>query len=711
MDNFKGNSDKHFLWEFESDGSVQYWGFSVIFEFFVCECSLKVAKCESYNNHLMDVYGSVDSSYYCGNLNCNIPIEKCSSPLTLIEFFTMENVSKNDEFQIISNNRTTFEIVDWNYDTHVAYLNSSSENVFQVITHSSSNINTLYFHVEEFYVPPELKIHLSENQSSVIIDTAINNLTTFEISSEIKNRFFIIYCPNPNLIGLYTDTSLKTPIKYWTKMPLTGRKTVACNKCILERDKFVAYSSSYTETTYLAVRLPLRAGNCVFEETIFNTNQRTSLTITSLSNKNGSCLISILVDGLYRIKHLWTTSRTQNVKMFVGIDQKKLFLEFNSNTSEIWENTALWSTVYTILMPDSTAIFSWILIWHYMTSFFLKQLMNEFTSTKQENIALSSTAIISVGNVGEKVSKTNDDEKREVEILEAEQACVEAKNDENGVLIAGDIKYDHVRRGTEETFKKFKEFLRDLEKSRQDQINSMPLDDLNAAEKELSDNLFELINAHDCVQEESKACFESVIEIQEKTLKIDEGKAAAIWFMQDAKEKNPVPLAEEASAVLKKALLHPIDTLKNFKNKTSMALAAIFLGGILAAVHLFTLPIILPLATLSDVVFGTIAISSTAVISVGNVGENVSKINDDEKHEVEILEAEQACVETKNDENGVLIAGDIKYDHVRRGTEETIKKLTEFLRDLEKSRQDQINSVSFDDLNAAEAEEDSDSEI
>uniref|UniRef100_A0A914PPV6 Uncharacterized protein n=1 Tax=Panagrolaimus davidi TaxID=227884 RepID=A0A914PPV6_9BILA len=159
--------------------------------------------------------------------------------------------------------------------------------------------------------------------------------------------------------------------------------------------------------------------------------------------------------------------------------------------------------------------------------------------------AMSSTTVISIGNVGEKVLKINDDEKREVEILEAKQASVEAENAKNGLLIASDIKYDHVRRETEENIKKFKEFMRDLEKSRQDQIDNMPLDDLNAAEKELSDTLFELINAHDCVQEESKTCFESVIEIQEKTLKIDEGKAAAIWFLQDAKEKNPLALAEE----------------------------------------------------------------------------------------------------------------------------------------------------------------------
>uniref|UniRef100_A0A914PED3 Uncharacterized protein n=1 Tax=Panagrolaimus davidi TaxID=227884 RepID=A0A914PED3_9BILA len=158
--------------------------------------------------------------------------------------------------------------------------------------------------------------------------------------------------------------------------------------------------------------------------------------------------------------------------------------------------------------------------------------------------SVTSTAVISLGNVGDKVVKINDDEKREIDVLEAKQACLEAENAEKGALIASDIKYDQIRRGTEENIKKFKEIMHEFEKSRRNQIDIMSLDELNATDRELSEDLFELVDALELTQEEAKVCRESVIEIQERTMKIGEGKAAAIWFLQDAKEKNPIPLAE-----------------------------------------------------------------------------------------------------------------------------------------------------------------------
>uniref|UniRef100_A0A914Z744 Uncharacterized protein n=1 Tax=Panagrolaimus superbus TaxID=310955 RepID=A0A914Z744_9BILA len=158
--------------------------------------------------------------------------------------------------------------------------------------------------------------------------------------------------------------------------------------------------------------------------------------------------------------------------------------------------------------------------------------------------AVTSTAVISLGNVGDPIAKINDAEKREIAVLEAEKESVETENAEKGVEIAADIKYNQIRRGTEENIKKFKEFMHDFEKSRQDQIDAMSFEELNATDRELSKDLFELVDAFELMQEETKSCRESVIEIQEKTLKIDEGKAAAIWFLQDVKEKYPVPLAE-----------------------------------------------------------------------------------------------------------------------------------------------------------------------
>uniref|UniRef100_A0A914Z5L0 Uncharacterized protein n=1 Tax=Panagrolaimus superbus TaxID=310955 RepID=A0A914Z5L0_9BILA len=169
--------------------------------------------------------------------------------------------------------------------------------------------------------------------------------------------------------------------------------------------------------------------------------------------------------------------------------------------------------------------------------------------------AVTSTAVISLGNVGDTIVKINDAEKREIAILEAEKKSAEIENAQKGAQIAADIKFNQIRRETEENIKKFKEFMRNFEKSRQDQmrdfekcqqdqIDAMSLDELNVTDRELSKDLFELVDEFELMQEETKRSSECVIEIQEKILKIDEGKAAAMWFLQDAKEKYPVPLAE-----------------------------------------------------------------------------------------------------------------------------------------------------------------------
>uniref|UniRef100_A0A914PMF1 CUB domain-containing protein n=1 Tax=Panagrolaimus davidi TaxID=227884 RepID=A0A914PMF1_9BILA len=74
IDNFKDNFDKHFMFEFVSDGSVQFSGFNIVFEFVNCKCNEKVAECSTYENRLMEYPPSLDEYYYCGNLKCNITV-------------------------------------------------------------------------------------------------------------------------------------------------------------------------------------------------------------------------------------------------------------------------------------------------------------------------------------------------------------------------------------------------------------------------------------------------------------------------------------------------------------------------------------------------------------------------------------------------------------------------------------------------------------
>uniref|UniRef100_A0AC35G7S5 Uncharacterized protein n=1 Tax=Panagrolaimus sp. PS1159 TaxID=55785 RepID=A0AC35G7S5_9BILA len=244
-----------------------------------------------------------------------------------------------DIFRVISNNQTILDIGRQKKIFFEIFLNSMNNNIIQVITFSSSKYKTLIISVDSVLeIKIETKIVLSDNETSVRINPIYPVFIPFEMKKPLisLNVSFKIHCVNPSAITLYNNESLAATLDncFTESSPYT---------CIIKENSFVLYQE---EATVSAITLSNGSKNCVFQKNIILPTNSQIIIVSAISSKNGKCLLTILLDSYYFISHLWTTSKTENVKVFVGIDQTKLLFEFNSNTVNKWKNILLMSPVF-----------------------------------------------------------------------------------------------------------------------------------------------------------------------------------------------------------------------------------------------------------------------------------------------------------------------------------------------------------------------------
>uniref|UniRef100_A0A914Y1Q5 Lectin n=1 Tax=Panagrolaimus superbus TaxID=310955 RepID=A0A914Y1Q5_9BILA len=113
--------------------------------------------------------------------------------------------------------------------------------------------------------------------------------------------------------------------------------------------------------------------SCLFDENVFdgyNTAENEN-NIAQVASPNGNCEIIILnrpvviFDDLgvnlkyltHSVKHFWTTSKNQAVKVYRGSVEDELMLEFNSTNGDVWSNFILASTWYTITVPVNSSVY------------------------------------------------------------------------------------------------------------------------------------------------------------------------------------------------------------------------------------------------------------------------------------------------------------------------------------------------------------------
>uniref|UniRef100_A0A914Q259 CUB domain-containing protein n=1 Tax=Panagrolaimus davidi TaxID=227884 RepID=A0A914Q259_9BILA len=117
LEPYYNGSNRHILWEFESDGSYQLAGLAIAFEKLVCQCADNIVPCDKLEYLLMDnIHG-----YYCGNMNCSFIIQPCNSSFTLIEISSENDEPLFDIFTVISGPKTYLYVTLSSNVAHFAF--------------------------------------------------------------------------------------------------------------------------------------------------------------------------------------------------------------------------------------------------------------------------------------------------------------------------------------------------------------------------------------------------------------------------------------------------------------------------------------------------------------------------------------------------------------------------------------------------------------
>uniref|UniRef100_A0AC35GAA0 Uncharacterized protein n=1 Tax=Panagrolaimus sp. PS1159 TaxID=55785 RepID=A0AC35GAA0_9BILA len=159
---------------------------------------------------------------------------------------------------------------------------------------------------------------------------------------------------------------------------------------------------------------------------------------------------------------------------------------------------------------------------------------------------INGSAVTHFAVTASEVSKIETEEQNEIAVELGKEAILIEENLEEGNRISDDVIYDQVRRETlekiEEEIRKKEALKKRFEAARKEQIDSKSVEELNTAEKVLTEEAGKIQTAIEKLKEKEKAEKNRLKEMHERASKVEEGKAAAASIARDTEEKNTTNL-------------------------------------------------------------------------------------------------------------------------------------------------------------------------